>query len=305
MELATDVAAEGVATSVTPSGLEIYYQSKPKRLYRLRYPDHDEWTEVPSVTTVLDVFHKDALTWWGQGIGIDGVMKLLELELIRVGIKESTMESVFINEHLQPLNREGIIELMKLNKLTTSQVRDTAAARGVDVHDALEAWATTGLPPVPEKFDPEKRGYVRGLEAFLIDLGDAVEPMAQEVLVASYEHRFAGRYDLRIKLKEPRRVRVHITDSRQERYAKYATIPAGEGIIDLKTSKGVYDTHFFQVAGYELASVEDGYDASDWQAILHVTPDGYYQLKRSRATAEQFIAARHAWQARLDVQAAH
>lgn len=300
-----DVAApieEGV-TSVTPSGLEIYYQSEPKRLYRVRHSEWRErnlskdWVEVPSVTTVLDVLHKDALTWWGQGIGIDAVQELVRRELVQIALDGEHKPRLIAIMAGGPrwATRDDIIALMKLNFLTTNQVRDTAAARGTDVHDALEAWANTGIPPKPEDFDAEKHGYVRGLQAFLVDLGDAVEPVAQEIMVGSLEHRFAGRYDLRIRLTSPRRVICKITDSRQERYMKHATIPEGEGIIDLKTSKYIYDTHYLQLEGYEGASVECGYEPSDWRAVLHVTPDGFYECARSRASYEDFLSVRETY----------
>ncbi len=77
----------GVARVVTPSGLKIYYQAAPKRLYRIRKPvglsegmwEYGEWTEVPSVSTVLEVLEKGGLSWWGQGVGVAGVQKLLEI----------------------------------------------------------------------------------------------------------------------------------------------------------------------------------------------------------------------------------
>ena len=91
---------------VTPSGIPVYYQSKPKRLYRIgpivpdisddefaqeeaQYLYSDEslltearaentsWREIPSVTTVLGVLDKPALPYWGNKIGADGVLELV------------------------------------------------------------------------------------------------------------------------------------------------------------------------------------------------------------------------------------
>jgi hypothetical protein len=303
---------------VTPSGLEIYYQSKPKRLYRVRdgrsnegceelggVCDCDErlcaqWVEVPSVTTVLDIIEKGGLSWWGWKIGVESVMELVRRGLLAIGEDANGVRHLVHTQgphagHIA--TQEQVIELAKLNKLTSNDVRDDAGKRGVDVHDALEVWAATGTPPVPEKFPPEQRGYVVGLNAFLVDLGESVEPEGFEIMVASLVHRFAGRYDLRLRLKEPRRVVTKITDSRQPRYMKYATVPAGVGLLDLKTSKGIYSTHPIQLEAYELASVEDGHEPTSWRGVLHVTSDGYYELAPSRVSAEEFIAIRGAYDA--------
>ena len=64
---------EGRGTTVeTDKGLTIYYQSEPERLYRVN------GVEVPSVTTVLDILHKPALTWWGMKVGVEGWRTLVE-----------------------------------------------------------------------------------------------------------------------------------------------------------------------------------------------------------------------------------
>jgi hypothetical protein len=316
VELATGETTEEGVTTVAPSGLEIYYQSKPKRLYRVRKPvrlpessgaggdihpqDESEWVEVPSVTTVLDVLAKDSLTWWGQGIGVAGVMELVTRNLLFVGEDE--------NGFMHLIHRTGptagriatqaeIIELLKLNHLTTNHVRDVAAVRGSTVHDALEAWSATGFISDPATFHAEQSGYVTGLNAWIADLDGAAESEGTEIMVASLEHRFAGRYDNRLRLNAPRRLVTKITASRKPRYTKYAVVPAGVGIVDLKTSKDVYNTHGMQCEAYEGASVECGYDPTDWRAVLNVTADGYYQFVQSRVTFDDFLAIRAAYDA--------
>lgn len=76
----------GVAQTVTPSGIEIYYQAGPKRLYRIRQPvglsegmwEYSDWVDVPSASTVLQVLEKGGLSIWGQRVGTDGVLELVE-----------------------------------------------------------------------------------------------------------------------------------------------------------------------------------------------------------------------------------
>lgn len=92
---AEEKAAEepwGVAQAVTPSGIEIYYQAGPKRLYRVRQPvglsegmwEYSDWVDVPSASTVLQVLEKGGLSWWGMGVGVDGVEALIEMGELRL-----------------------------------------------------------------------------------------------------------------------------------------------------------------------------------------------------------------------------
>lgn len=77
-------------TSLTPSGLEVYYSWAPKRHYKVRDTNaappgksaethpNEGWAEVPSVTSVLNVLDKSgALSWWAQGISAEGVLELV------------------------------------------------------------------------------------------------------------------------------------------------------------------------------------------------------------------------------------
>jgi hypothetical protein len=62
-------------------------------------------------------------------------------------------------------------------------------------------------------------------------------------------------------------------------------------LVDLKTSKRIYPlTHYPQLAGYELASVEMGFPATDAQFVLNTHADGTYQFSQSYATGEDFLA---------------
>src|SRR5215831_1673547 len=107
----------------TPSGLEIEFQNKPKRRYRLRWsefawvqpmnssdPANSQWVEVPSVTTVLELV-KDAgpLIWWGQRVGIEGMLDLIARELLPADASP-----------------DDVIDLFKQHKLTVNHVRDLA-----------------------------------------------------------------------------------------------------------------------------------------------------------------------------------
>lgn len=305
----TDTATQEVPvfTDVTPSGLEIEYVPHPRR-YRLRKPvrlpessgaggdvhplDESEWVEVPSVSAVLGVLEKKGLPWWGQRIGIEGVLALFNAGMLRplyeVGAQTGDRAHLTVNttEGYVQANPDQIVELLTKQKLTVNHVRDRAGDRGTAVHDALEVWAKDGTKPDPEMFPHEERGYVVGLLAFLNDVPSA-EPVAAEVMVGSLEHGFAGRYDIRFRTTKEHAVVVHRTPVKGPQFAK---LLPGLYLGDLKTSKSLYrESHWRQLEGYEGASVECGYEPTDGRGILLVGADGSYRFGRSKATYEDFL----------------
>lgn len=286
----------------TPSGIEVLYQAEPKRLYKVRRPYSKgnavvvvypgEWLEVPSVTTVLDVLNKAGLPWWGQGIGVEGVQKLHNLGLLRTAYMPNGNAVLTIEQEGQWVvaGKELIVDLLTRTKLTVNHIRDDAGTRGNNVHTALEQWAEDGILPDPSLYPPEEQGYVQGLLQFL----EHVQPevVGSEVMVGSLEHGFAGRYDLDFKLDEERTVVFHRTPKRGP---QWATLPPGLYKADLKTSSGVYFSHFKQLAGYEIAAVECGHPATDGQGVIHVNADGTYEFVRSIAVADDFLTTLAEW----------
>jgi hypothetical protein len=276
---------------VTPSGIPVYYQSQPKRLYRIGPPgewmqedlgflltnaqgDNEQsrmdWHEVPSVTTVLDVLSKPALPWWGMKVGIEGTLTIAPPRTATV---------------------DEVVELLTQRKLTVNHVRDKAGARGQAVHDAFEAWARTGFKPDPSIYPDEERGYVEGMLAFLDDV-PSIEPIAVEVLVASEQYDYAGRYDIRFRTSAEHDVVVH----RTKRKTTTRKLAPGTYLGDLKSSKGIYPSHARQLEAYEQASIESGYEPTDGRGILHVGADGTYEFVRSWATVEDFLCVLRVWQ---------
>lgn len=294
----------GVATTVTPAGLEIYYQAGPKRLYRVRRTEvievtqfgsdkkeylsgySGDWLEVPSVTTVLDVLDSSGpLIWWGQGIGAIGTRKL---EHRGVSLNDA---DILIADGDDDAARRMICDLLTEHKISTNHVKEKAGTRGTSIHTALEQWADDGVQPQPDVFPEEERGYVRGLDHFLCDLGNGNPfDIQSEVLVGSITAGFAGRYDLRLTLKKPVSL---VTKIYPKRDAKVEEIPAGKYLLDLKTSKGVYPKHALQLIAYEMASIECGYDATDHRAVVHVTDDGRYEFVRTTAEPGDFLSVLH------------
>lgn len=233
----------------------IAFQETPKRRYLLND------VEVPSVTQVLGVLEKTALPWWGMTVGVKGVCALAQS-----------------GEELDWTDPAGIVSLLTATKRTVNHLRDSAATRGKSVHDALEAYATSGTVPRPSEFPAEDRGYVQALARAIV----ALEPecLATEVMVGSVEHGFAGRYDL------------------------LCTIDGLSCRLDLKTGKRIYDVALLQLAGYELAAVEGmGEDPADQLLVLRLDAGGEFELVRSHATAPMFLGILAAYNALAELKA--
>lgn len=291
----------------TPAGIEIGYFMEPRRAYAIRQGDGvppEEWVEVPSVTTILDVLPKPGLSWWGMRVGAAGVVALIEKGLAAMstdGKLAVNAAGTWVYANV-PLHELGNVEaLLKDHKLTVNDTLEEASDRGQSVHDAFEAWAGFGIMPDPMKFPPEARMYAEGLRKFCVDMDDAWETEGQEIAVASMEHRFAGRYDLRGKITKDVKLVTRATTLKGEPLKrdsdrKYVIIPEGTKLLnDLKTSKGIYAAHLIQLEAYEGAGVEGGLEPTDARAVLHVTKDGLYEFKRARATYDDFLAILHTW----------
>lgn len=283
--------AAPLTETVHPSGIEINYFVEPKRKYEIKVTD-SEWIEVPSVTTVLDTLEKGGLSWWGMRVGLQGVTQLFNMGVlfpveIMVGNRAQRVLGLRdASGQVVTAGLENVEELLKKNKLTTNDVKEDAGDRGQSAHDALEIWANSGDMPQPAMFAPQEQPYIMALVKALTDLG--AEPLAWEVVVGSIEHGFAGRYDIRFRLHEERRVVVHHTPVLGP---QFAIIPPGIYLGDLKSSKSVYVTHAKQLAAYELGSIECGLGATDARIVIHVDKDGKYRIVRTDewATPHDFL----------------
>lgn len=267
--------------ATTPNGTHIYYQAAPKRLYKVND------VQVPSVTEVLGVIDKSGpLIWWGQGVGVEAVIRLITAGRIS---KQNGVVLVDTGDGWHDATKDNVVPLLTEYKLSTNHQRDKAGDRGNSVHKALEAWVETGLLPDPAFYPEEEQGYVSGLHFFLSDLKvDKRTKILSEVMVGSAEHGFAGRYDLQVGLAEC------------ELFGKKAVkevFQKGRWIWDLKTAKSIYDTHFIQLEAYEGASVECGYKETVGRAVVRVGADGTYEVQKSRATYQDFLDVKKAYDA--------
>ncbi len=203
-----------------------------------------------------------------------------------------------------PGAKDDLREILRQRGLTPWSKRDKAAERGTWVHDVLESLGQDGEVADLAKFPDEVRGHVQSLYRWF--LAFRPEFVALEVQVASRQYGFAGRYDVRAKVSAKRllpcldKVR---TDAQAERIRELAAADElALGVLDLKTSKGIYPTtHFPQLEGYEGGGVEMGFPASDFRAVINTHEDGTFDPATdfgvSWSTYEDFLGLLEAFRA--------
>lgn len=258
---------EGYSITQEYPGVEVYYQASP-RLYRVN------GVEVPSVTSVLDVLGKN-LTWWGQQIGVKGVLELHT---------RGKLDGILIPGLDPELAEPVVTQMLTAEQLTVNHVRDKAGDRGNSVHRALEDWVLKGIFPRHEIYPESERGHIHALGQFILAVGPLITDLRSEIMVGSLEHMFAGRYDLRFTISD-----TVVLPSRLKTQPE-VVLPAGTYIADLKTSKGFYETHFLQVEAYEVASTECGFAPTDGRLVIKTSHEGELQVELSKATEEDFLA---------------
>ena len=275
----------------TPAGIGIRYrpESEGKRTYWLSDPEDNEphWYEVPSVSTVLNILDKPALPWWGMQQGVAGTLSLLERALL---VPEPVANRwVLVDPNMddaRAVSRDDVIELLKQEKLTVNDVRDKAGDRGNAAHAALEAWAVTGARAEPAGYPEDQAGYVEAVLKFCADA--QLSNVTAEVMVGSVKYGFAGRYDLRGRLSGDLWTGLRNKDARE-------TFDDVSTLLDLKTSKYISPSHFWQAEAYEGASVECGHEPTEKRVIIHARPDGRYVVKTSNKAYRDFLVLRSAY----------
>ncbi len=294
------VEKEQYHTATMKTGWQIRYEDKSHK-YWVRANEESEWIDVEfSMSAVADCLAKE-LTWWGMQVGCQGVATLIEQRFIvpsadgRIAVMGETQWEI--------PDRFNLEARLKAQKLTTNDVRDLAGKRGNSVHASLERWVADGTFPKVEFFPIEEQGYVRGLLAFLTDLSKGLKSKPEsEIMVASLEHKVAGRYDLEavlhdvelvVKPATPTWVEPELLQEGKKNHpsAKPAQRKVFDGrtLFDLKTSKGVYLSHKIQMTGYEGCRVECGLPPTKQQLVIRVGADGTYQAVECDTTWDEFL----------------
>lgn len=194
-------------------------------------------TRLPSVTTLLDsILPKAGLPPWAEARGIEGA-----IQAVRIGE---------IDPHDERVDAVATVRALRLG---ADRARDDAAGRGLNVHAVLERYAQTAEPPDLSDHPPEEWGYVQGLTRWLLHARP--EPLAIEQLVASAEHGYAGRLDLK------------------------ARIGGLVTLVDLKTqaSAGIYESAHLQARMYDIADRECGGEGCSQAIVVVVAENGEFR----------------------------
>jgi hypothetical protein len=297
--MAQETVKESAVVAKTKNGIEIRYREQPRRYYEIRndqVSEHEDWVECDfSMSEVGDVLSKGGgMLWWGMSVGLQAVVTMIERNYIRV---TQDGQIVVMGEAQWELPTAlNLMARAKEQKITVNDVRDKAGDRGNSVHKALEAWVEKGTIPVPDFYGPDEEGFVRGLLAFLNDMGELKSKPQSEIMVGSVANRIAGRYDLEVVLQGARFVTKKATPSwkaegpnhhsaKGPEYTEYK----GRTLFDLKTSKDVYLSHKLQMTGYEGCRIECGMPKTDQQLVVVVNDDGTYKVGEADTTWEEFL----------------
>lgn len=188
-----------------------------------------------SVSSVLDaVLPKGALTYWATREERKGVATLA-----RAG------------EPVDRMTDDEIARAMREAGIGAEGARDTAARRGINIHELLEAFARDGSWADPVGIlDVDDYPYAHALNDWLRK--HRPEPLEIEQLVADPAAGYAGRLDL------------------------IATIDGQRTLVDLKSSEkaAVYDRAHAQCRLYHRASLVCGSEPCDRLMVVVVAKDG-------------------------------
>lgn len=125
--------------------------------------------------------------------------------------------------------------------------RDSAGDRGTDVHDMImRFWKGEEVAMVG---DIQTRCFERFLDWLE---GETILPILLEQPLISEKLGFGGQFDL------------------------FAEISRKHTLLDVKTSKAIYENNWYQLAGYDILLREHGYKPKQY-AILRLGQDGSFE----------------------------
>lgn len=232
-------------TDISSKGIKFFEKSH-------RYKIDGQWAV--GVTTALKGIPKPALVQWSAN------------EVARWAV-----DNIWTVKRV--LDDGGFGPAFRMLSEIPNQKRDSAAMRGVQVHELAEKYIRDEEIELPE--DDPKWSYIRAYAAYINDFNPT--SLHEELTVANREHMYAGRLD-------------SIQD-----------VPSlGLIQVDYKTGKGVYGEHALQCTAYERAEVYVDVDGNEQPMpklagsyVLHIQPDDYDLIPAETGddAFTQFLAA--------------
>lgn len=237
-----------------PSGAVCFYRDDTHTYHSSIRKDKGKWVgqgrwgDLPSPSQIAKFAdpNPDPLMDWAARKQVEGVFQLGSLDAFP--------------------DADSVKEALKKNKLTWRDLRDSAGDLGTFIHNAFERGLHGDFTPSGDAPDSRAEGHLIALDRFFTDHPD-IEPLQTEAVVYSTEHRFAGRFDARVRIGDL------------------------SALLDLKTSGYIGRAYHAQVHGYDLAAEECGYGASDRLLILQTREEGTYTLWPVRSDRATFLHA--------------
>ena len=195
------------------------------------FTKHGEKERIDGVTSITGLLDKSTpLVIWATRLAKEHMLQYLE----------NSAGKTFTLEELSPVIEEAV------NKHRAA--KEEAADIGTMVHDYAEAFGKAKLfgqelPPIKEDWDER---VLNGVMAFLDwHNSENVKFVAAERIVYSKKHNYAGKMDALLEID-------------------------GRPVIgDYKTGKGLYNDHYYQLAGYWNAIEEEDEKKYPKGVILH------------------------------------
>lgn len=193
----------------------------PANIYKLA-----DGTRVPGCTTVCGQFKQNpSLMNWAHRIGFDGALELLTAKYPDLEVPDYEDCRTWMAE------------------------RDSAGAKGTDVHDMISAfWRNEEVIMIGDIQTRSFKNFLKWTRQHTI------VPVLVEKPLVSEKWEFGGQPDL-----------LAIIDG-------LLTLP------DVKTGKAVYDDIWYQVAGYDILLREHGWKPKRW-AVLRLGKDGSWEYE--------------------------
>lgn len=268
-------------TQTLPNGVEVEYWDAigvdglpQQRRYRI---DGEKFT---SISTVAGIFDKPALT--------PAAVKLQEAGAIALAADGVDLASL-----TQPELRSLLVE----RGLHYDSVWQVARDRGDLAHDHLLHLIRDGKVAKRSDYEADIWPWIQAGMRFVLD--HRPQPIACEYIVASAEHRVAGRADLFARMRDDSTARVDFKTVTEWKYRERTV--KGERVMTDELLPP-YDENIVQIAGYELCSVASGYDPAERKLIVRLGPDGRYDVFESVADESVFLGALGAYRARQVVR---
>lgn len=205
----------------------------PKRhRYKLVEEDGVEMKEwIPSPSSIINKLDKSPqLIHWAVNCFEEKMV-----ELMRDGVN-------FSKDDVESMIAEG--------KTAHNQKKESACSVGTVVHKYAEEYSATKSTDMPEGYedldDEEKERADKGIKAFMSWVEEKKPEFLQsEFPIFSKKQRFVGQSDELVQFE------------------------GGKYLLDYKTSKGVYSSHFYQASSYLKAYEEEHGDKLDGAMIIH------------------------------------